>query len=69
MRIGNVGLMTPGDMGQALAQQIGARGFTVRTALDLRSERRCAGARRPIYTYRAQVRPISSPARSSPCTS
>ena len=39
MRIENVGLMTPGDMGQALAQQISAKGFTVRTALDRRSER------------------------------
>src|SRR5215470_6169911 len=39
MRIENVGLMSPGDMGQALAQQINARGFMVRTALDRRSER------------------------------
>ena len=39
MRIDNVGLMTPGDMGQALAQQIGAKGFSVCTALERRSER------------------------------
>jgi 3-hydroxyisobutyrate dehydrogenase-like beta-hydroxyacid dehydrogenase len=39
MRIANVGLMTPGDMGQALALQIKAQGFSVRTALDGRSER------------------------------
>src|SRR5512145_136380 len=39
MRIETVGLMTPGDMGQALALQIKARGLTVCTALDRRSER------------------------------
>lgn len=39
MRIENVGLMTPGDMGQAVAMQIKARGFKVCTALDGRSER------------------------------
>ena len=45
MQIANVGLMTPGDMGQALAQQIKANGFSVRTALDGRSERSHALAR------------------------
>jgi 3-hydroxyisobutyrate dehydrogenase-like beta-hydroxyacid dehydrogenase len=39
MQIEKVGLMTPGDMGQAIAMQIQARGFTVCTALDERSER------------------------------
>lgn len=39
MRIETVGLMTPGDMGQALAVQIKAKGFAVCTALDQRSER------------------------------
>ena len=39
MQIEKVGLMTPGDMGQAIAMQIKARGFTVCTALDGRSER------------------------------
>jgi 3-hydroxyisobutyrate dehydrogenase-like beta-hydroxyacid dehydrogenase len=39
MKIQKVGLMTPGDMGQAVATQIKARGFTVCTALDKRSER------------------------------
>jgi 3-hydroxyisobutyrate dehydrogenase-like beta-hydroxyacid dehydrogenase len=39
MQIKKVGLMTPGDMGQAIAMQIKARGFTVCTALDKRSER------------------------------
>jgi 3-hydroxyisobutyrate dehydrogenase-like beta-hydroxyacid dehydrogenase len=39
MKIEKVGLMTPGDMGQGVAMQIKARGFTVCTALDERSER------------------------------
>ena len=39
MRIEKVGLMTPGDMGQAVALQIKARGFSVSTALDGRSAR------------------------------
>jgi 3-hydroxyisobutyrate dehydrogenase-like beta-hydroxyacid dehydrogenase len=39
MKIEKVGLMTPGDMGQAVAMQIKARGFTVCTALSQRSER------------------------------
>lgn len=45
MRIENVGLMTPGDMGQAVALQIKARGFTVSTALEGRSDRSHALAR------------------------
>ncbi|MDH4150034.1 MAG: DUF1932 domain-containing protein [Betaproteobacteria bacterium] len=39
MRFSKIGLMTPGDMGQAVAMQIQARGYTVCTALDGRSER------------------------------
>ena len=39
MQIRNVGFMTPGDMGQAVAMQIKAAGFNVLTALDKRSER------------------------------
>lgn len=39
MRIEKVGLMTPGDMGQAVAMQIKARGYALLTALDGRSER------------------------------
>jgi 3-hydroxyisobutyrate dehydrogenase-like beta-hydroxyacid dehydrogenase len=39
MKIEQVGLMTPGDMGQAIAMQIKAQGFTVCTALNGRSER------------------------------
>ena len=45
MQIGNIGLMTPGDMGQALAMQIKAKGLTVCTALDRRSDRSRALAR------------------------
>jgi 3-hydroxyisobutyrate dehydrogenase-like beta-hydroxyacid dehydrogenase len=45
MKLEKVGLMTPGDMGQAVAMQIKARGFTVCTALDKRSERSRALAR------------------------
>ena len=39
MRIQTVGLMTPGDMGQAVALQIKAKGLTVLTALEGRSDR------------------------------
>jgi len=39
MKFEKVGFMTPGDMGQAVAMQIKAKGFTVCTALDKRSER------------------------------
>ena len=39
MKIENVGLMSPGDMGQAVAMQIKAKGLNVYTALEQRSER------------------------------
>jgi 3-hydroxyisobutyrate dehydrogenase-like beta-hydroxyacid dehydrogenase len=39
VKIEKVGFMTPGDMGQAVAMQIKAKGFPVLTALDNRSER------------------------------
>ena len=39
MRIENVGLMSPGDMGQAVAIQIKAKGVNIYTALEHRSER------------------------------
>jgi 3-hydroxyisobutyrate dehydrogenase-like beta-hydroxyacid dehydrogenase len=39
MKIENVGLMSPGDMGQAVAIQIKAKGLNVYTALERRSER------------------------------
>jgi 3-hydroxyisobutyrate dehydrogenase-like beta-hydroxyacid dehydrogenase len=45
MHIEKIGLMTPGDMGQAVAMQIQAQGLTVCTALDGRSERSRALAR------------------------
>jgi len=39
MKIQNVGVMSPGDMGQAVAIQIKAKGLSVYTALEHRSER------------------------------
>jgi 3-hydroxyisobutyrate dehydrogenase-like beta-hydroxyacid dehydrogenase len=39
MKIATVGVMTPGDMGQAVAIQLKAKGLNVCTALDHRSER------------------------------
>ena len=45
LKIKNVGVMSPGDMGQALAIQIKAKGLNVYTALEHRSERTRALAR------------------------
>ena len=39
MQIKNVGVMSPGDMGQAIAKRIKESGMNVHTALDGRSER------------------------------
>ncbi len=39
MKIENIGVMSPGDMGQAIAQQLKQAGLNVYTALDRRSER------------------------------
>jgi 3-hydroxyisobutyrate dehydrogenase-like beta-hydroxyacid dehydrogenase len=39
MKIEHVGVMSPGDMGQAVAAQIKAKGLAVYTALEHRSER------------------------------
>jgi 3-hydroxyisobutyrate dehydrogenase-like beta-hydroxyacid dehydrogenase len=39
MRIENIGLMTPGDMGQAVALQLKKKGISVYTALEKRSGR------------------------------
>jgi len=50
MQISTVGLMSPGDMGQALAMQIQALGWRVCTALDRRSERSRALARQAGLT-------------------
>src|ERR1043166_1054884 len=45
MKIEHVGVMSPGDMGQAVASQIKAKGLSVYTALERRSERTRALAR------------------------
>jgi len=39
MQIRNVGIVSPGDMGQAIARRIAESGLSVHTALDGRSER------------------------------
>lgn len=39
MKITNIGVMSPGDMGQAVAQQLKQHGYHVCTALDRRSDR------------------------------
>lgn len=39
MKIENIGVMSPGDMGQAVAQQLKQHGYHVCTALDRRSAR------------------------------
>lgn len=45
MNIQNIGIVSPGDMGQAVAQTLKNSGFTVHTALDGRSARTKALAR------------------------
>lgn len=45
MKIATVGVMSPGDMGQAVAMQIKAKGLNVATALEQRSARTRALAR------------------------
>ena len=45
MKIENIGVMSPGDMGQAVAQQLRQRGYRVCTALEKRSARSQALAR------------------------
>jgi 3-hydroxyisobutyrate dehydrogenase-like beta-hydroxyacid dehydrogenase len=45
MKIANVGVMSPGDMGQAVAIELRANGFNVCTALQGRSDRTRALAR------------------------
>ncbi len=39
MKLQHIGIVSPGDMGQAVAQSLKAAGFTVHTALDGRSAR------------------------------
>jgi hypothetical protein len=65
MDIHQVGLMTPGDMGQAVAMQITARGFPVCTALDGRSERSHALARDAGLTDLGTVTRLIATARST----
>lgn len=50
MKIENIGVMSPGDMGQAVAQQIKERGYNVFTALDGRSPRSKALAEQAALT-------------------
>lgn len=45
MKFSTIGVMSPGDMGQAVAGQLNAKGFGVLTALEQRSERTRALAR------------------------
>ena len=45
MKIENIGVMSPGDMGQAVAQQLRQHGYRVCTALEKRSARSQALAR------------------------
>lgn len=45
MNIQNIGVMSPGDMGQAIALQLKRKGFHLYTALDQRSDRSRALAR------------------------
>lgn len=45
MNIQNIGIVSPGDMGQAVAQTLKNSGFAVHTALDGRSARTKALAR------------------------
>ena len=45
MKIENIGVMSPGDMGQAVANQLKAKGLNVYAGLDHRSERTRALAR------------------------
>jgi len=39
MQLGKIGVVSPGDMGQAIAKRIGESGFEIFTALEGRSER------------------------------
>jgi 3-hydroxyisobutyrate dehydrogenase-like beta-hydroxyacid dehydrogenase len=50
MKIMNIGVMSPGDMGQAVAIQLKAKGLNVCTALEHRSERARALAREAELT-------------------
>jgi 3-hydroxyisobutyrate dehydrogenase-like beta-hydroxyacid dehydrogenase len=58
MKIANVGIMSPGDMGQAVALQIRANGFKVCTALEGRSDRTRALAREAGLTDVGSIRQL-----------
>ena len=61
MKIKNIGLMTPGDMGQAVALQLKQKGISVYTALEKRSERSKTLARQ------ADLTDVGSIARLTEC--
>ena len=66
MKIESVGVMSPGDMGQAVALQLKAKGLNVKTALALRSERTRALAREAGLTDVGTItRLVGTPAWAS----
>ena len=58
MKIATVGIMSPGDMGQAVALQLRANGFNVSTALEGRSDRTRALAREGGLTDVGSIRQL-----------
>ncbi len=62
MQIRNVGVVSPGDMGQAIAGRLKESGLNVHAALDGRSERTKALARaRPAWPIAARWKSSSQP--------
>jgi 3-hydroxyisobutyrate dehydrogenase-like beta-hydroxyacid dehydrogenase len=59
MKIETIGVMSPGDMGQAIAQQLKSSGFNVCTALAARSERSKALARDAGLTDLGSIRRLT----------
>ncbi len=58
MKIETIGVMSPGDMGQAVAQQLKSKGYKVCTALDGRS------ARSKTLAQAGRTRPMSARSRN-----
>ena len=58
MKITNIGVLSPGDMGQAVAGRLKACGYTVYTALEGRSERTAALAKQAGLTDAGSVRGV-----------
>ena len=58
MKIQSIGVMSPGDMGQAVAQQLKGAGFEVCTALDKRSARSKSLAQQAGLTDLADGQPL-----------